>query len=81
MEVNVNSFSRFAIVLGTAVVLGVGCSPGPTPAQGTGNSSADAGPNSRLKYKEEYKKMLNKDGQLRWKPSESARRPEGIPKS
>jgi hypothetical protein len=76
----VNRLSRTAIVLVVAVVLGAGCGPSPTPPPGSGNSSADAGPNNRLKYKDEYKKMIGKDGKMLFKPSESSRRPEGIPK-
>jgi hypothetical protein len=75
-----NRFSLAAIGLAISVVLVSGC--GQTAAQPEKvGSSAEAGPNARLKYKEEYKQMLDKNGQLRWKPSESTRRPEGIPKS
>jgi hypothetical protein len=76
----VNRLLLAAIGLAASVILGAGCdSKTPTPAKVT--SSADAGPNKRLKYKEEYKQMLGKDGQLLWKPSESNKRPPGIPKS
>ena len=51
------------------------------PEFGEGHKLGRRRPEQHLKYKEEYKKMLGKDGQLLWKPSESKKRPPGIPKS
>jgi hypothetical protein len=76
----VNRHSLAVICLAASVILGSGCGQSAAQPEKVG-SSAEAGPNSRLKYKDEYKKMLDNKGQLRWKPTESSRRPEGIPKS
>ena len=74
-------FLREAAGLATLLILGSGCgSSTPTPEKAA-LSSADAGPNSRLKFKDEYKKMLDKDGKMLFKPSESNKRPPGVPKS
>jgi hypothetical protein len=68
-----------AIGIAGSLILGAGCgSDTPTP---TVAGPAVAGPNKRIKYKDEYKKMLGKDGQLLWKPSQSSKLPPDVPKS
>jgi hypothetical protein len=69
-----------AIGIAGLLTLGTGCGSG-TPEPPKDLTSANAGPNARLKFKDEYKQMLGKDGQLLWKPSESSKRPPGVPKS
>ena len=72
--------TQAAIGVAASLLLGSGCGSN-TPTSTKINSSADAGPNARLKFKEEYKQMLGKDGQLLWRPSSTTKRPPGIPKS
>ena len=70
--------TRSAIGAFVLVFIGSGCGSGSgtTPTEG----KVDAGPNSRIKFKDEYKKMIGKDGQLLFKPGTSGKRPPGIPK-
>jgi hypothetical protein len=68
---------RAAIGLVALIGLGSGCgsnTPAPAPGQ-----PVLAGGNSRIKFKDEYKNMLNNDGKMLWKPSESKKRPPGVP--
>ena len=75
-----NRLRLAAMGVAASLLVAPGCgSDTGAPTKATG--SADAGPNARLKFKDEYKKMLGKDGQLKWKPSESAKRPDGVPKT
>ena len=75
-----NRLTKAAVGVAASLLLGSGCGSD-TPPPTKINSSADAGPNARLKFKEEYKQMIGKDGQLLWKPSSTTKRPPGIPKS
>jgi hypothetical protein len=59
--------------------------PGCSSSSETGGTTdpekqVQAGPNSRIKFKEEYKKMIGKDGKLLQKPSDYTKRPPGIPR-
>jgi hypothetical protein len=73
----VNHTVRVAIGLVAVAGLGSGCgSNAPAPAPG---QPVVAGANSRIQFKEDYKKMIGKDGKMLWKPSESKRRPAGVP--
>jgi hypothetical protein len=70
-----------ALLICFLLITTAGCgSNSTTPPAGVGDINT-AGGNSRLKYKEEYKQMLGKDGKLLWKPSTTTKRPPGIPKS
>ena len=75
-----NRLRQALIGMAALLPLASGCGSN-TPAPTEITSSADAGPNRRLKFKEEYKQMIGKDGQLLWKPSSTTKRPPGIPKS
>jgi len=69
--------AAIALVALVCLVSGCGSSANAPPTTG---AAVEAGPNSRIKFKEDYKKMLGKDGQLLWKPSQSRRLPPGITK-
>jgi hypothetical protein len=58
--------------------LGPGCGSTPIPEPAPGKN-VQAGANTRIKFKEEYKKMIGKDGKLLFKPSESNKRPPDMP--
>jgi hypothetical protein len=75
-----NRCLRAAIGIVALVCLVPGCGSNTADPVAAGKP-VEAGPNSRIKFKEEYKDMIGKDGQLRWKPSESKKRPPGVPKS
>ena len=67
---------RSALIVLACIGLGAGCGSG-TPAASSSASADDlgeAGPNKRLQFKPEFKKMLGKHGELLKK------RPPNIPK-
>jgi len=64
--------------IGLVIVLGFasGCGSS-TPAPAPGQPAIVSG-NSRIKFKDEYKQMIGKDGKMLFKPSESKKKPAGI---
>jgi hypothetical protein len=71
---------RAAIGLLALVYFVPGCGSNAADPAAAGKP-VEAGPNSRIKFKDEYKDMIGKNGQLKWKPSQSKKRPPGVPKS
>ena len=49
----------------------------PAPRRRRDNTAIASG-NSRIKFKDEYKQMLGKDGKMLFKPSESKKKPAGV---
>ena len=66
-----------ALALLALVGLESGC--GKTEAPITPGETVVAGGNSRIKFKDEYKKMLGKDGKMLFKPSERKLPPGRVP--
>jgi hypothetical protein len=73
----VNRIACAAIGLFAIVSTGSGC--GSNTAAPTPGKAEAAGGNARIKFKDEYKQMLGKDGKMLFKPAESKKRPEGVP--
>jgi hypothetical protein len=71
---------RLRAVIGLLVLASVapGCGSNAVDPEAAGKPVV-AGPNNRIQFKEEYKDMIGKDGQLKWKPSQSKKRPSGVP--
>jgi hypothetical protein len=69
---------RPAIVLGSLVFLGCGCGGSISESEATKNNTVQAAADRRIKFKDEYKQMLDKDGKMKWNPSQSRKRPSGI---
>ena len=62
--------------LGLLAVVGFGSGCGSnTAAPNTQGQPVVAGGNSRIKFKDEYKKMISKDGKMLFKPSEKRQPP------
>jgi hypothetical protein len=78
LEVYVICSVRTVIGLFAVVWFGSGCGSNAPPPTADGKLPV-AGANSRIKYKDEYKQMLGKDGKMIYKPSESKKRPQGSP--
>jgi hypothetical protein len=77
-ESAVNRKTRAVIGLVAIVGLGSGCgASGPAPPPP--GQPVIAGGNSRVKFKDEYKKMIGPDGKMLFKPSETNKRPAGVP--
>jgi hypothetical protein len=74
----VNHRLRAAIGLLVLASFAAGCGSNAVDPDAAGKPVV-AGPNNRIKFKEEYKDMIGKDGQLKWKPSQSKKRPPGVP--
>jgi hypothetical protein len=75
-----NRCLRTALGLFALLSIGAGCGSNSGEKAEPGKP-IPAGPDTRIKFKDEYKQMLGKDGKMLWKPSESKKRPQGIPKS
>jgi hypothetical protein len=69
---------RPAIVLSSLVFIECGCGGSTTESEVTKNNTVQAAANGRIKFKDEYKQMLDKDGKMKWNPSTSRKRPPGI---
>jgi hypothetical protein len=59
-----------ALLLGCVALLIVspGCDSGAPPEAGPGGTLGEAGPNRRLKLRDEYKQAIGKDGKMILKP-------------
>jgi hypothetical protein len=73
----VNRTFRALAGLVALVAIGPGCGPNSAPPTEPGQP-VQAGANTRIPFKEEYKQMIGKDGKMLWKPSQSTKRPPGI---
>jgi len=70
---------RPVVVLASLAILESGCGGPTTDSPATKGNTVQAAANGRIKFKDEYKKMLGKDGKMLWNPSQSKKRPDGIP--
>jgi hypothetical protein len=77
-EGHVSRNIRAAIGLFAVGWFGAGCGSNTAPPAIEGKPAV-AGGNSRIPFKEEYKKMIGNDGKMLFKPSESKKRPKGVP--
>jgi hypothetical protein len=73
----VKHINRPALALLAVVGLGSGC--GKTEAPNTPGQPVIAGGNSRIPFKDEYKKMISKDGKMLFKPSDRKLPPGQVP--
>ncbi len=73
----IRAASSWVVVVGLGLGL-AGCGPKVTPAPPTNLS--DAGPNHRLKFKPEYKKMIGPGGKMLWKPGQPVPKGVRVPK-
>jgi len=69
---------RSAIVLASLLFLESGCGGSSTESEATKNNTVQAAADRRIKFKDEYKDMVGKDGKMKWNPSQSSKRPPGI---
>jgi hypothetical protein len=78
-EDDLNLFFSRAIVLALLALLGPGCgSNHVTSSPATKGDTVPAAANRRIRFKEEYKQMLGKDGKMLWTPSTTNKRPPGV---
>ena len=77
-ENHVNRTARSMIGLAAISWFGTGCDSSSSPPAPKPGQPVVAGPNSRIKFKDEYKKMIGKDCKTLWKPSESKKKLDGI---
>jgi hypothetical protein len=68
LEHLVNHRLRAAMTLIALMGVATGCGSGTTDTSTKPVTSNDAGPNRRIPFKEEYNKMLGKDGKFLMKP-------------
>jgi hypothetical protein len=69
---------RLAAILGSMVFLEFGCGGSTTDSEATKNNTVQAAADRHIKFKDEYKQMLGKDGKLKWNPSQTKKKPAGI---
>ncbi len=81
LEGHLNRCLCVALGLFALVLFGSGCGGSQEGAPPDPAKSAQAGPNTRIKFKDEYKQVLGKDGKLLLKPSETKKLPSRFPKS
>ena len=70
--------SRPVIVLAALVFLQCGCGGSTSESELTKNNTVQAAADRRIKFKDEYKDMIGKDGKMKFNPSQSKKRPSGI---
>ena len=70
---------RLVVVLASLALLESGCGGSITDHPATKDNTVQAAADRRIKFKEEYKKMLEKNPKILSTPSQSRKPPPGIP--
>ncbi len=58
-------FHRASLVFSTVLFLGAGCGGPEGPPEATKGNTVQAGADRRVKFKDEYKKMIGPDGKMK----------------
>jgi hypothetical protein len=69
---------RLAVIPASLAFLEFGCGGSVTESEATKNNTVQAAADRHIKFKDEYKEMLGKDGKLKWNPSQTKKKPAGI---
>ena len=69
---------RLVVILFSLVFLECGCGGSSNESAVTKNNTVQAAADRHIKFKDEYKEMLGKDGKMKWNPSQTKKRPAGI---
>jgi hypothetical protein len=67
------------VFLALLALVDSGCGGSSADNPATKGNTVQAAADRRIKFKDEYKKMLGKDGKMLWNPSQSKKRPAGVP--